>query len=310
MEKREETKFWDLNGYKVDTQRILDNIQQIDLLNKYFDERAKIEADYAKKLKTWNEKMIKALEASTMYGSHQKGLIAITAQSEKIANHHQQIHDKIHSDCSTRLKEWKKGAYHTKLMGGYKEVDTLNKEFQKAQKNWLKMAAKIDEQKQRYHRVCFEETQNNTRAKQDERNIEKDKYQNVLNEVNEMAPTYIGDMRRIHQKSQNIENRKIQFFQQILGDYISIIDNDRMKPIYSTISQAERSAIDNINSAADLDVWNKKIGLSDDCEIPAFEEFDPAVPIQRGRRTTVKKSTTENGTIKSINSLVHYSHII
>ena len=52
-------------------------------------------------------------------------------------------------------------------MGGYKEVDTLNKEFQKAQKNWLKMAAKIDEQKQRYHRVCFEETQNNTRAKQE-----------------------------------------------------------------------------------------------------------------------------------------------
>merc|ERR1712227_48523 len=95
----------------------------------------------------------------------------------------------------------------------------------------------------------------------DERNIEKDKYQNVLNEVNEMTPTY------------------------------------------STISQAERSAIDNINSAADLDVWNKKIGLSDDCEIPAFEEFDPAVPIQRGRRTTVKKSTTENGTIKSINSI-------
>ena len=79
---------------------------------------------------------------------------------------------------------------------------------------------------------------------------------------------YLGDMRRIHQKSQNIENRKIQFFQQILGDYISIIDNDRMKPVYSTISQAERSAIDNINSAADLDVWNKKIGLSDDCEIP------------------------------------------
>ena len=66
--------------------------------------RAKIEADYAKKLKTWNEKMIKALEASTMYGSHQKGLIAITAQSEKIANHHQQIHDKIHSDCSIRVR--------------------------------------------------------------------------------------------------------------------------------------------------------------------------------------------------------------
>ena len=72
--------------------------------------RAKIEADYAKKLKTWNEKMIKALEASTMYGSHQKGLITITAQSEKIANHHQQIHDKIHSDCSTRVRPFLVGS--------------------------------------------------------------------------------------------------------------------------------------------------------------------------------------------------------
>merc|ERR1711931_173297 len=108
-----------------------------------------------------------------MYGSHQKGLITITAQSEKIANHHQQIHDKIHSDCSSRLREWKKGAYHTKLMGGYKEVDSLNKEFQKAQKNWNKMTMKVDQQQQQYYRICHECIQNDSRGKQDEKNIEK-----------------------------------------------------------------------------------------------------------------------------------------
>lgn len=31
-----------------------------------------LEADYARKLKTWNEKMIKSIEKSTMYGTHQK----------------------------------------------------------------------------------------------------------------------------------------------------------------------------------------------------------------------------------------------
>ena len=31
-----------------------------------------VEADYAKKLKAWNEKMIKSIEKSTMYGTHQK----------------------------------------------------------------------------------------------------------------------------------------------------------------------------------------------------------------------------------------------
>ena len=87
-------------------------------------------------------------------------------QSEKLANHHQKMHDKIHSDCASRLREWKKGAYHTKLMGGYKEVDQLNTDFKKAQKNWLKMEDRVEQQKMRYHRVCHELQQNETRAKQ------------------------------------------------------------------------------------------------------------------------------------------------
>ena len=37
---REIGNFWDQGGYKVDGQRILDNIQQVDLLHKYFEERA------------------------------------------------------------------------------------------------------------------------------------------------------------------------------------------------------------------------------------------------------------------------------
>jgi len=139
-------------------------------------------------------------------------LVEITMQTEKVANRHQKMHDKIHSDCASRLREWKKGAYHTKLMGGYKEVDQLNADFKKAQKNWLKMEERVEQQKMRYHRVCHELTQNETRAKQDEQNIEKDKYNEIIEEISEMAPTYIGEMKRIHQKSQNTEKRKIQFF--------------------------------------------------------------------------------------------------
>ena len=51
-------------------------------------------------------------------------------------------------------------------MGGYKEVDLLNKEFQKAQKKWLKMTEKVEQQKGRYHRVSSEYIQNDTQAKQ------------------------------------------------------------------------------------------------------------------------------------------------
>ena len=61
--------------------------------------------------------MLKNIEKSTLYGTHQKGLVEITMQTEKVANRHQKMHDKIHSDCASRLREWKKGAYHTKARG-------------------------------------------------------------------------------------------------------------------------------------------------------------------------------------------------
>jgi len=98
-----EINFWDTDGYKVDTQRIHDNINQIEFLSKYFDERAVIEAEYAKKLRTWNEKMMKNIEKSSFYGTHKTALTSITMQSEKMASHHQQIHDKMLKDCSSRV---------------------------------------------------------------------------------------------------------------------------------------------------------------------------------------------------------------
>ena len=111
--------------------------------------------------------MIKNIEKSTLYGTHKKSVVQITAQSEKLANHHQRMHDKIQHDCAQRLREWKKGAYPTKLMGGYKEVDQLNADFKKAQKNWIKMEERVEQQKVKYHRVCAELAQANTRAKQE-----------------------------------------------------------------------------------------------------------------------------------------------
>ena len=46
---------------------------------------------------------------------------------------------------------------------------------------------------------------------------------------------FSGDMKRIHQKSQNIENRKIQFFQEILTEYVSIVDYAKMGNLFKTI---------------------------------------------------------------------------
>ena len=45
MIKIEQTNFWEANGFRVDVERIDDNVQQLELLNKFFTERAEIEGD-------------------------------------------------------------------------------------------------------------------------------------------------------------------------------------------------------------------------------------------------------------------------
>lgn len=45
MIKIEQTNFWEANGFRVDVERIDDNVQQLELLNKFFTDRAEIEGD-------------------------------------------------------------------------------------------------------------------------------------------------------------------------------------------------------------------------------------------------------------------------
>ena len=60
-----------------------------------------------------------------------------------------------------------------------------------------------------------------------------------------MAPTYIGEcqspnaanfalgeMKRIHQKSQNTEKRKIQFFSKILTEFVDLVGGDELITYY------------------------------------------------------------------------------
>ena len=44
-----------------------------------------------------------------------------------------------------------------------------------------------------------------------------------------------GEMKRIHQKSQNTEKRKIQFFSRILTDFVDVVANKDLASFYSQI---------------------------------------------------------------------------
>ena len=95
--------FWEKDGYKVDVDRITDNVHQLDLLNKFFIERAELEADYARKLRQHKQKYQVYFSKSSMYGSHQQACMDVLEQSEPLAVIHEQISKLLHNDCSARV---------------------------------------------------------------------------------------------------------------------------------------------------------------------------------------------------------------
>ena len=98
-----QTCFWDKDGYRVDVDRITENVQQLDLMNKFFVERAEVEAEYAKKLRQWKQKYQTAFAKSSMYGSHKQSCSHILEQTEPLSIMHDQMSKLLLNDCSARV---------------------------------------------------------------------------------------------------------------------------------------------------------------------------------------------------------------
>jgi hypothetical protein len=99
------TGFWDKDGYKLDVERITENVAQIDLLNKFFAERSEVEAEYAKRLKSWKSKYENAFSKSSMYGSHQQACTNLLSQTQPVIMMHEQMSEQLMNDCSARVSE-------------------------------------------------------------------------------------------------------------------------------------------------------------------------------------------------------------
>ena len=186
--------------------------------------------------------------------------------------------------------EWKRSAYHSKVFGGYKEHESLNKEFLKGQKSWTKMNDKVEKQKKTFHHLSAQNEKNPTEENQREVQLSEDKYVLLLDELANVAPVYVGEMKRVHQKAQNIEKRKIQFLEDILSAYVAITDLSKYQGQINQMTQVGESAINTIHSSNDLEEWNRKIGFNCPLAVPAFEAY-----VSNSQRINYDENAYANG---------------
>lgn len=298
--------FWEKDGFRADLERIQNDVDHATLLTKCIQERATIEGEYARKLSKWKDTYSHQFKKTTMYGTHEGACEQVLDATQPVIRIHEHMAKALVNQCVTETNDWKKNAYKTKVFGGYKEQEDLEKDFAKAQRKWLKINEKMIIQKKAYHKISSQHKQDNAEqagkdsdAKSAELKLAEEKYRNLLVEVEQMAPIYVGDMKRVHKKSQTFAQRKIEFIATLFRDYVGITDLSKYDQKLVEQTQLGGDAVNSINVAADLETWNTKINFEKDLVLPDFEDFDEMEQngIDNGN------ANNNNGTVRSTKSI-------
>jgi len=289
--------FWEISQFKRTVQRI-DNGPKVcdDLLN-FIKERANIEENYSKMLRSLNVKYRKVIEKNASYNTQQASWLQMLNEAERTADLHTGIKENLMTDPYEKVKAWKKENFHSFALGGLKESKQSTDEFARAQKQWAKLYKKVQESKKQYFNICKEEKtaqiQEST-AKSDpnfapeklkklQETVEKkekdkarlmDKYESALVDLDRDQPRYMEDMERAFERCQDNEKKRLVFFKQmfeIIHKHLDLSNNPEYKSIYTDMA----ACISKVDSEADLLWWRQNNGPDMPMNWPQFEDYDP-----------------------------------
>ncbi|XP_053308152.1 protein kinase C and casein kinase substrate in neurons protein 1-like [Spea bombifrons] len=312
--------FWMPNNYSTTVKRVDDGYRLCDEIVACFQDRAKIEKQYAVQMEEWTRKWKPLVNSSPMYGSLLHAWQAFMSATERLSELHTEIQKSLLTDDSEKIRKWQRETYHRKLFGGFKESSEIENGFCKAQKPWAKKLKKVEKTKAAYHKACRKEhlatirenngkinpelsqekqkklTEDHEKYKQDKEKV-KQRYEKSLQELNKYNPKYMEDMECVFDQSQQMEQKKILFLKQALlsvHKHLDITRNEGVQIVYNDLSQA----ITAVNDQDDLKWWRNKRGPGMLMNWPQLEEWSPDTETRIVKKKKVKE--TEKVTLYSV----------
>ncbi|XP_045177379.2 antigen EM13-like isoform X2 [Mercenaria mercenaria] len=293
--------FWEVGKYARTVTRIDNGYKLCSSLKQLITSRAEIEKAYAKQLSQWSKKWNDFLDKGPEYGTTQGAWRGVLEESDKLADLHTEVGDKLVNNVTTSIKQWQKENYHKSMMH-FKETKELDDQFKKVQKPWEKKLNKVLTAKKDYHAACRNEKstanqENNARAdtamssdqiesgtasprlKKLQEKLKKcqievestqEKYNACLNDLNGYNSKYIEDMTEVFEKCQAFERQRIDFFKKIMFDIHQCLDlsvDSRYSSVYTTL----HSTISNTDADKDLRWWSNNHGADMAMAWPVFE---------------------------------------
>ena len=299
--------FWDVGNWRRVVERMENGARLCDDLNRMLNERAEIEAKYAKSLRSWRKKWEDLVEKGPQYGSTEKAWQAHLAEAEGIADLHAERSSRLVSECCAGVASYKRDHFHKSVLH-FKECKAAEDGFERAQKPWAKRLAKVKSSKKSYHAACkaaetllrqvadaerdpniSTEHCKKLKAKSEkaekERNRTREKYADRVRDITVYNETYVCDMRTEFDKCQEFERDQLDFFRKTLLTCHDLLNAPASQPyvkVYEDFSATTQAA----NSAEDLQYYSRTFGADMGMQWPVFEEFSETDDLSRNQVST------------------------
>ncbi|CAG2163027.1 unnamed protein product [Oppiella nova] len=288
--------FWEPGNYKKTTKRTDDGNKLFNDLTLLIKERADIEQNYAKSLRTWSKKWNELIEKGPEYGTTEAAWKAVLSEAERRCDLHMKVKDNLSQTIISQIKQWQKDNFHTSMFA-LKEKKEFDDAFKKAQKPWAKILSKVNKCKIDYHNAC----KNERTAINQERNASgdtslspdqvkklqdrvtkskedviktKEKYEASLREINDYNAKYMEDMTVVFEKCQEFEEKRLNFVKDMLFAIHGCL-NISKAPELPQIYEEYRHTIQNADANKDLKWWSNNFGVGMAMNWPQFEEYTP-----------------------------------
>lgn len=261
-------------------------------LSTMFEERSNLEHTYVNALRSWSRKWHGELIKLTEYPSNKKVWDQIVSTGEQMADVHQTIASNLQDNIQPKLKQWRKDNYEKSIIN-YKKTKEFEKDFEHAQKPWLKVLDSIYELKQNYYKLgkllkqCDQQKISmpiDAPAEQQKQIVDQyiqvkldleaaqTKYQQALRDAQVNAEPrlrYEANMTEIFQHTQAFEKKRLDFFKEIFTEYIKTL---QQQAVFNKMHDDYVKVLDTHNAQGDLDAWYNTYGPGAPSHYPVFEE--------------------------------------
>uniref|UniRef100_A0A8C9S4L7 Protein kinase C and casein kinase substrate in neurons protein 3-like n=1 Tax=Scleropages formosus TaxID=113540 RepID=A0A8C9S4L7_SCLFO len=323
---------WSPGNYQRTVRRTEDAFQACNDIVACFQERARVERQYAQQLSEWSSKWKPVVDSSPLYGSLLRAWQCFLTSADRLSVLHASICRSLVSEDGDRVRTWQKETFHKKMFGGFRESHDFETGFARAQKPWAKRLKKLDKARIAYHKASRKEhaaQERETHARgnpdiaiekqkkiQEEREQAREekervraRYEKVLEEVTRYAPRYMEEMESVFDQCQEEERKRISFLKQAflsIHRHLDVTNNESVKAVYSELHHTLMS----ISEQDDLRWWKNNHGPGMPTDWPHFQEWTPPEKKQKkGKKEVVQNSPERNVMIGGIRVRALYDYV-